>query len=96
MKNALKRNKWRSKAYLEWVKELPCSICGVEPCGDAHHIKGVGNLSGAGLTAPDWAVMPLCRKHHTEMHVNTKLWVDQWRYIALTLGRAIDENILEC
>lgn len=87
--------RYRNKAYTNWVKTLPCSICHTEPCGDCHHIKGVGHMSGAGLTAPDWACMPLCRTHHDMMHSTPALWIDQWEYIALTLGRAIDEGILK-
>lgn len=89
-----KANHWRSKAYINWVKTLPCCMCGIEPCGDPHHLKGVGNLSGAGMTAPDWAVMPLCRADHARMHASPELWKDQWEYVAKTLGRAIDEGIL--
>lgn len=37
----------------------------------------------------------MCRSHHNEIHNTPALWVDQWRHIAQTLGRAIDEGILE-
>lgn len=89
--------RYRNQAYINWVKTLPCSIhyCRLEPCGDAHHLKGVGNMSGGGLTAPDWTAMPLCREHHNQMHNRAEWWLDQWEHIARTLGRAIDLGILK-
>jgi len=74
---------------------LPCSICLATPCGDAHHIKGLGYLSGVGMTAPDSFAMPLCRNHHTRMHTDTTMWHDQWEYIARTQARWMEENALE-
>ncbi len=85
--------RWRSRTYLDWVKTLPCVMCGA-PADDPHHIKGVGQLSGAGLTAPDWAVVPVCRTHHDEIHLKPDLWPLQWEWAALTLGKAIDEGVL--
>lgn len=89
-----KQKAWRNDAYIKWIKTLPCSICGVSPCGDAHHLKGIGGMSGTGLTAPDWAAMPLCREHHGTMHATPLMWPDQWEYISRTLGAAISEGIL--
>jgi hypothetical protein len=48
-----------------------------------------------GTKAPDWAVMPVCRRHHDELHRDPNLWPDQWEYIARTLGRALDEGVLK-
>ena len=95
MHTAYTVKRYRNKAYINWIKTLPCSICRVEPCGDAHHLKGIGGMSGAGLTAPDWAAMPLCREHHEMMHAHPALWADQWEYIARTLGAAIEEGIIK-
>jgi len=85
-----KQERWRSKRYLGYVKTLPCVICGKE--AEPHHIKGVGNMSGGGLKAPDWAVMPYCHEHHAECHADPDLWNDQWEYIARTLGQAITDG----
>lgn len=57
--------RWRSRKYLDWVKSLPCVMCGA-PADDPHHLKHVGGLSGAGLTAPDGYVLPVCRTHTEE------------------------------
>lgn len=86
--------RYKNRKYLEWVKKQNCSCCS-SPADDPHHIKGVGHLSGAGLTAPDWAVMPLCRRCHNLMHENSIMWDDQWEYISRTLGKAIQEGFFK-
>lgn len=55
-------------AYLAMIRELPCLYCGVEPCGEAAHVKMTSALFGKPLRfgkKPDdrWAV-PLCRDDH--------------------------------
>lgn len=94
MTSYLKTPRYRNLAYLAWVKRLPCAISGQGPAGDAHHLIGIGGMSGTGLTAPDWAAMPLTREHHTRMHQTPEQWPEQWEMIARTLGRAIDEGML--
>lgn len=97
--------RYRNKKYLEWVAEQDCCECGGEgggEGGDAHHLKGIGHLSGAGLKAPDSYAIPLCRPCHTDFHgvtrSNGKLHdymtpEDQWEHVARTLSKAIDEGI---
>lgn len=83
--------RYRNRKYIDWIKTQPCCMCmvlGVDP----HHLKGVGHMSGTGLTAPDTFAMPLCRPHHDEMHASPELWPDQWEYIARTLARAVEEG----
>lgn len=84
---------FRSPKYLAWVKQQPCVMCG-EPSDDAHHIKGVGHLSGVGMKAPDTFTMPVCRPHHDEIHRTPELWANQWEWVARTLARAVSENVL--
>jgi hypothetical protein len=86
--------RWRSPKYLAWVRNQLCCLCFSPGPIHAHHIKGVGHLSGVGLKAPDWAVMPLCHKCHTEMHHNPELWPKQLEMVVWTLGKAIDEGVL--
>jgi hypothetical protein len=83
--------RWESPKYEAYVRNLPCIICGgpAEP----HHAKGIGGLSGVGLKAPSWAVMPLCRLCHESQHRNPT--EEQWEYIARTLGRAVEQGILK-
>lgn len=52
--------RWRSEPYLIFIRSLPCVVCGAVGGVAAHHIKGVFNLSGTGLTAPDSYAMPAC------------------------------------
>ena len=49
--------------YLRRVKWMRCHICHDWPC-DAHHITG----AGMGMKAHDRDTIPLCRKHHSELH----------------------------
>lgn len=60
-----KENAWRSNSYIKWLKLQPSIISGL-PADDPHHIKGHG--FGGSVKAPDWAVLPLTRDEHTELH----------------------------
>lgn len=84
---------WKSKKYTDWIKEQPCYVCGAP--SEPHHLKGIGCMSGAGMKAPDWATMPLCRTHHDEMHQSSEQWEEQWEMIVRTLGKAIDEGFFK-
>jgi DNA-binding Lrp family transcriptional regulator len=61
-----KRIRWESPAYLKWVKAQPCQCCGM-PADDAHHLTGYGQ-GGTGTKAHDSLTIPLCRRHHDELH----------------------------
>jgi len=60
-------------AYLAHVRRLPCCICYDETSVEAHHPRNVAddpNIRYVGLStkASDrWAV-PLCGRHHRELH----------------------------
>ena len=88
----LKQKRWRSEKYKKWVKSQPCVISGM-PADDPHHAIGIG-LSGMGLTAPDWSLIPVTRGNHGVFHSTPELWPEQWKYIAQTLGKAIEDGIL--
>jgi len=89
----LKPRPFRSRRYLDWVKQQPCVMCGA-PADDPHHLIGVGHMSGMGRTAPDTMAMPACRQHHDEIHATPELWPQQWEWVARTLDRAITEGVL--
>lgn len=76
--NMLKRKRWQSSAYLDYVRGLPCSVCGLIPidggANDPHHIIG-RSMGGMGTKSADWSVLPLCRQHHSELHDSG---VDTW------------------
>lgn len=68
MLNNWKQPIFRDAAYLSWVREQPCLICGVSPC-DPHHLNMQGKHSGGmGLKTSDYRTVPLCREHHSEYH----------------------------
>ncbi len=89
-----KDGRWRSEAYLSWVRTLPCCSCR-GPGGDAHHLIGVGQLGGMGTKAPDSYVMPLCRLCHQAIHNSPEDWPTQWEWVARTVALAIHEGLLK-
>jgi len=90
----LKAKPFRSRKYLDWVKRQPCVMCGA-PADDPHHIIGTGGMSGMGRTAPDSMAIPVCRRHHDEIHRTPELWPQQWEWISRTLDKALAEGALE-
>ncbi len=58
----------RSKAHLSFVAMQPCLICKAHPC-DAHHLK-IARPRSLGRKVSDEFTVPLCRKHHQELHRN--------------------------
>jgi predicted HNH restriction endonuclease len=72
-------------------------MCG-RPAGQAHHIKGVGFLSGAGLKADDSLVIPVCADHHGMFHdgKDRELIDKQWEFAARTLQQAFRSGIISC
>jgi len=67
----------RSKKHMAAVREGGCSICG-NPAADAHHIRIAGHGRGLGIkNGDDWTI-PLCRRHHDELHAfgDEKLFLD--------------------
>ncbi len=56
----------RSKAHLAFVALQPCLICQMSPC-DPHHLK-IAQPRSLGRKVSDEFTVPLCRKHHQELH----------------------------
>lgn len=56
----------RSKAHLLFVGAQPCLVCAQIPC-DAHHLK-FAQTKAMGRKVSDEFTVPLCRKHHHELH----------------------------
>ena len=83
---------YKNRKYLDWVKEQECVVC-YAPADDPHHIIGA-KMGGMGMKAPDWAVMPVCRRCHTLLHEKPDMWGKQWGYVAKTLGKAIEQGVL--
>lgn len=90
--------RFRSEAYLQFVRALPCCICGATTGVAAHHMIGMYQLSGAGLKAPDSYAMPACdpiyghiRDCHQQIHANKTLRDQQPDYVRATIRAALLE-----
>jgi hypothetical protein len=56
----------RSKAHLAFVAAQPCLVYQASPC-DAHDLK-IAQPRSLGRKVSDEFTVPLCRKHHRELH----------------------------
>lgn len=63
-----KKDAGREKDYLAEIRQLPCLKCGVEPCGEAAHVRfasaAFGKSSGMNKTPDDRWALPVCRSDH--------------------------------
>lgn len=88
-KSAVSKKPWKSRKYLDWVKEQPCfllpfygtrnfpvGIC--EGPMDPHHCRKL--LPSGLLPRHDSLAIPLCRKHHRGMDGNER---EFWRAIGV-------------
>lgn len=85
----LKRPRQNYEAHLQFVRELPCCICGDNTSVEAAHIRA-GNIyygkrsTGMGEKPSDCWVTPLCGRHHREQHSRNEVqfWcnegIDPW------------------
>ncbi|MBH2810146.1 DUF968 domain-containing protein [Serratia liquefaciens] len=71
-----KRERWTSEKFTRWVKSQPCACCG-NPSDDPHHIIGHGQ-GGMATKAHDFFTIPLCRKHHDELHRDLSRWEEEY------------------
>ena len=60
--------KKRDKAHLKFVASQPCLVCQQMPC-DAHHLK-FSQPRSLGSKVSDEFTVPLCRRHHQQLHQN--------------------------
>ncbi|EIC83331.1 DUF968 domain-containing protein [Serratia sp. M24T3] len=67
---------WRNEKYTRWVKSQSCLCCG-QQADDPHHIIGHG-LGGTGTKTHDLFTIPLCRKHHDELHRDPRAWEKEY------------------
>jgi DNA recombination protein Rad52 len=56
----------RDKEHLQYVASQPCLLCSTRP-SDAHHIR-FAQPRALGRKVGDEFTVPLCRKHHRELH----------------------------
>ena len=57
---------YRSKKYLEYIRQQPCVICGHVDV-QAHHVRKMG-AGGTGIKNDDFFALPICKLHHREAH----------------------------
>lgn len=67
----------RSEAYLDYIRSLPCIVC--RNPAEPHHTES----GGVGLKGSDFSCVPLCRKHHRELHDMTVSEFESKYYIEL-------------
>lgn len=69
--------RFRSKKHMAKVRAMGCCIC-KNPVADAHHLRTIGHMRAAALKNGDDYTIPLCRKHHDELHNfgDEKLFLD--------------------
>tara|TARA_B100000674_G_C37944778_1_gene964376 strand:+ start:105 stop:401 length:297 start_codon:yes stop_codon:yes gene_type:complete len=59
----------RSERYLKTLRGQPCLVCGAG--GEAHHVTFAEPKAMAKKVGDNWCV-PLCHKHHMELHAHGK------------------------
>tara|TARA_R100000781_G_scaffold78532_1_gene48694 strand:+ start:95 stop:409 length:315 start_codon:yes stop_codon:yes gene_type:complete len=76
-----KRNE--NREYLELIAQRPCMICNTRPVQVHHLLKPKDKKRGLGMRSGDEHVVPLCFKHHTELHTK---WGDEFKFFEHYLG----------
>jgi hypothetical protein len=91
--------RYENKKHLSHVREKNCLCRGVDCYGDveAHHLmKPWFGYRGMGMKAGDMNVLPLCHKHHMELHDvgnENSFWVRKGH--SPDFGRAVALRIWE-
>jgi hypothetical protein len=82
----------RSKIHLAFVASQPCLICKASPC-DAHHLK-IAQPRSLGRKVSDEFTVPLCRKHHQDLHRhgNEANWWANMQVVPMTIAKALWET----
>lgn len=68
-----RRPRRHDKAHLDFIRGLPCIVCGDDTTTEAAHIRMADARAGKryvgmGEKPDDMYVVPLCGKHHREQH----------------------------
>lgn len=71
--------------HLGFIRSRPCIVCGTDYEIEAHHLlKPWRGPRGMALKAGDENVVPLCAKHHRELHNNG----NEYDFFEKATGRA--------
>lgn len=91
-----KRIRWENPKYTRWVKAQKCACCN-NPADDPHHLIGYGQ-GGMATKAHDLFVIPLCRRHHDELHADVKAFEKKYgtqpELVLKTLDRSLAIGVL--
>lgn len=68
----------RNRGHLDFIRSLPCCVCGKGPRSEAAHIRA-GTDGGMGVKPSDRWTVPLCPRHHREQHNvgEVTFWADR-------------------
>lgn len=90
-----KTKRVESLKYLSWIRQQPCCHCMESGPNHAHHIIGVGGITGSKLG--DHFAVPLCAECHCELHDTFhETWLKpQVMWLHKTLARAISEGVVK-
>ena len=85
------------KTYRDYIKSLPCAVCGDDTKTQQHHLVNVpGVTKGLALKVPEFMSLPLCETHHRMLHEDLKNWSmwygSQEEHLAKTLWKAHREG----
>jgi hypothetical protein len=69
----------RSKKHLDFIRSLPCLVCGDDQGSDACHVRYSEYPKvnpGIGAKPGDEFTVPMCRRHHSYQHrgSETQFW----------------------
>jgi len=86
--------KRKNPKYLEFIRSLPCIICR-NPATEPHHIRSrlfvpEAMRGGTGLKPSDYTCVPLCHKHHHDVHAGTLTLADPHFDIIKNMAMYID------
>lgn len=60
-------NPKRSASHLDFIRSMPCCVCGHSPRSEAAHVRA-GTDGGLGVKPSDRFTVPLCHDHHRIQH----------------------------
>jgi hypothetical protein len=69
----MKRPRVKKQSHLDFIRSLPCAVCGQPDATDAAHVRMASlryakQMSGMGAKPDDSWTVPLCRHHHRVQH----------------------------
>jgi hypothetical protein len=90
---SVKHDGEREPGYLEFVRACPCLYCGMDPAGEAAHVRfasaAFGKASGLQKKPDDRWALPLCGPdHRTALHAQHNHNEENW-WIAIGINPLI-------